>query len=360
MQKNWKSKLRQLLFAIMFLLVLSGNVIPVQAQVTSVEDVEEAQPGKFENTEDGWIYIYEDGTQAADCLLDINEKTYYFSEEGIRQYGWQEIDSKWYYFGSKSKGYMYKNAWIKEKGKNTYYVGSDGSRCTGWYTGKNTYYFDKKGVYHKDKKIKERLINPKGKMVALTFDDGPGPYTDRLLKCLKNNRAAATFFLVGTSIANYPDTIQQMAKQGCEIGNHTWDHASLSSLNGSSIQSEIKSTNAQIRALTGHNATLVRPPYGAYNSNVQINAGAPLILWSIDTLDWKTRNAKNTINVVMNEVKDGSMILMHDIHSPSVDAAEVLIPKLIASGYQLVTVSELAKYRSVAMYSGGVYNAFYR
>ena len=109
-----------------------------------------------------------------------------------------------------------------------------------------------------------------------------------------------------------------------------------------------------------HNATLVRPPYGAYNSNVQINAGAPLILWSIDTLDWKTRNAKNTINVVMNEVKDGSIILMHDIHSPSVDAAEVLIPKLIASGYQLVTVSELAKYRSVAMYSGGVYNAFYR
>ena len=196
--------------------------------------------------------------------------------------------------------------------------------------------------------------------IALTFDDGPGPYTDRLLKCLKNNRAAATFFLVGTSIANYPDTIQQMAKQGCEIGNHTWDHASLSSLNGSSIQSEIKSTNAQIRALTGHNATLVRPPYGAYNSNVQINAGAPLILWSIDTLDWKTRNAKNTINVVMNEVKDGSIILMHDIHSPSVDAAEVLIPKLIASGYQLVTVSELAKYRSVAMYSGGVYNAFYR
>ena len=169
MQKNWKSKLKQLLFAIMFLLVLSGNgnVIPVQAQVTSVEDVEEAQPGKFENTEDGWIYIYEDGTQAADCLLDINEKTYYFSEEGIRQYGWQEIDSKWYYFGSKSKGYMYKNAWIKEKGKNTYYVGSDGSRCTGWYTGKNTYYFDKKGRlvtgYKKIKGVKYRF-DSKGRM----------------------------------------------------------------------------------------------------------------------------------------------------------------------------------------------------
>ena len=181
-----------------------------------------------------------------------------------------------------------------------------------------------------------------------------------LLDGLKKRNIRASFFLIGENIEGNEDILLQMRKDGHLIGNHTWDHASLSSLNGSSIQSEISSTNAQIRALTGHNATLVRPPYGAYNSNVQINAGAPLILWSIDTLDWKTRNAKNTINVVMNEVKDGSIILMHDIHSPSVDAAEVLIPKLIASGYQLVTVSELAKYRNVAMYSGGVYNAFYR
>ena len=197
--------------------------------------------------------------------------------------------------------------------------------------------------------------------IALTFDDGPNArYTPILLDGLKKRNIRASFFLIGENIEGNEDILLQMRKDGHLIGNHTWDHASLSSLNGSSIQSEIKSTNAQIRALTGHNATLVRPPYGAYNSNVQINAGAPLILWSIDTLDWKTRNAKNTINVVMNEVKDGSIILMHDIHSPSVDAAEVLIPKLIASGYQLVTVSELAKYRSVAMYSGGVYNAFYR
>ena len=168
-KKSWRSELRQLLFAMLFLLALSGNanVIPVQAQVTSVEDVEEAQPGKFEKTEEGWIYVYEDESQAKDCLLSINGKTYYFSEEGIRQYGWQEIDGKWYYFGSKSKGYMYKNAWIKEKGKNTYYVGSDGSRCKGWYTGKNTYYFDKNGRlvtgYKKIKGVKYRF-DSKGRM----------------------------------------------------------------------------------------------------------------------------------------------------------------------------------------------------
>lgn len=331
------------------------------------------------NIKGRYYYFDKNGFRRQGLFRYRNGKTYYLGKKGAMVTGWQKIKKNWYYFGKNGAmkkaswirtktGYAYVDAkgkrvvssWVKVKGKK-YYIDEKGVKVTkSRYIGNKAYYFDKKGVYHKDKKIKERLINPKGKMVALTFDDGPGPYTDRLLKCLKNNRAAATFFLVGTSIANYPDTIQQMAKQGCEIGNHTWDHASLSSLNGSSIQNEISSTNAQIRALTGHNATLVRPPYGAYNSNVQINAGAPLILWSIDTLDWKTRNAQNTINVVMNEVKDGSIILMHDIHSPSVDAAEVLIPKLIASGYQLVTVSELAKYRSVAMYRGGVYNAFYR
>ena len=358
---------------------LSGKWVKQHGKVRFLLQDKTYATKTWANIKGRYYYFDKNGFRRQGLFRYRNGKTYYLGKKGAMVTGWQKIRKHWYYFGKNGAmkkaswirtktGYAYVDAkgkrvvssWVKVKGKK-YYIDEKGVKVTkSRYIGNKAYYFDKKGVYHKDKKIKERLINPKGKMVALTFDDGPGPYTDRLLKCLKNNRAAATFFLVGTSIANYPDTIQQMAKQGCEIGNHTWDHASLSSLNGSSIQSEISSTNAQIRALTGHNATLVRPPYGAYNSNVQINAGAPLILWSIDTLDWKTRNAKNTINVVMNEVKDGSIILMHDIHSPSVDAAEVLIPKLIASGYQLVTVSELAKYRSVAMYSGGVYNAFYR
>ncbi len=168
-KKKRRNRLGRLLFTMLFLMVLSGNVNanPVLAQVNSVEEVEEAQPGKFENTEEGWVYVYEDGTQAVDCLLDINDKTYYFSEEGIRLYGWQEIDDEWYYFGSKSKGYMYKNAWIKEDGKNRYYVGSDGRRCKGWYTGKNTYYFDKNGRlvtgYKKIKGVKYRF-DSKGRM----------------------------------------------------------------------------------------------------------------------------------------------------------------------------------------------------
>ena len=293
---------------------LSGKWVKQHGKVRFLLQDKTYATKTWANIKGRYYYFDKNGFRRQGLFRYRNGKTYYLGKKGAMVTGWQKIRKHWYYFGKNGAmkkaswirtktGYAYVDAkgkrvvssWVKVKGKK-YYIDEKGVKVTkSRYIGNKAYYFDKKGVYHKDKKIKERLINPKGKMVALTFDDGPGPYT-----------------------------------------------------------------NAQIRALTGHNATLVRPPYGAYNSNVQINAGAPLILWSIDTLDWKTRNAKNTINVVMNEVKDGSIILMHDIHSPSVDAAEVLIPKLIASGYQLVTVSELAKYRSVAMYSGGVYNAFYR
>lgn len=358
---------------------LSGKWVKQNGKVRFLLPDQTYATGTWANIKGKYYYFRKNGFRRRGFFQYSNGKTYYLGKNGVMVTGWQKIKKKWYYFGKngamkkaawvKTKdGYAYVNAkgqrvisnWVKVNGKK-YYIDEKGIKVTkSRYIGKKACYFDKQGVYHKNKKIKERLINLNGKMVALTFDDGPGPYTDRLLKCLKNNRAVATFFLVGTNIGNYKDTIKKMDKQGCEIGNHTMDHPQLSSLSASGIQNQIEGTNSKIRAITGHGATLVRPPYGAYNGTVQANAGLPLILWSIDTLDWKTRNAQNTINVVMNEVKDGSIILMHDIHSPSVDAAEVLIPKLIASGYQLVTVSELAKYRGVSMKQGGVYDAFYR
>lgn len=146
-KRKKRTGLKQLFFLLMLVLTVSGNLKMVQAQVTSAEDIKEALTGGFVRTEAGWIYIYEDGTQARDCLLSVNNRTYYLSEEGIRQYGWQKIAGKWYYFGRESQGYMYKNTWVKVHGKNTYYLKSDGSRCQGWYNEKNTYYFDKNGRY---------------------------------------------------------------------------------------------------------------------------------------------------------------------------------------------------------------------
>ncbi len=170
-EKKWPYKMRRLMLMLLLVLTLSGNgqVAWAQGIVVSAGDTEETAAGKFCQTEKGWIYLYEDGTQAKDGLLSIDGKTYYFSEEGIRQYGWQEIDGKWYYFGSKSKGYMYKNTWVREHGKRTYYLLSDGSRCQGWYSGKSTYYFDKNGRlvtgYKKISGIKYRF-DAKGRMTG--------------------------------------------------------------------------------------------------------------------------------------------------------------------------------------------------
>ena len=144
-KENLWCKAGMFLWMCLFVFLLSQNVAAVQAAVTSAEAVQTASGGTFTQNEKGWIYTWEDGTKAQDCLLSIEGKTYLFSEEGIRQYGWQKLGTKWYYFGTKAQGYMHKNTWVRENGKKTYYLLKDGSRCQGWYNGKNIYYFDKNG-----------------------------------------------------------------------------------------------------------------------------------------------------------------------------------------------------------------------
>ena len=148
--------------------------------------------------------------------------------------------------------------------------------------------------------------------------------------------------MVGTEIAKFSGRSKTHEKLGCELGNHTYDHKDLATLSSDEISSEIARVDEQLVNLTGEGASVVRPPYGSVNDTVKSTVGTPMILWSIDTLDWKTQDVESTVEEVMNNVKDGSIILMHDIFSTSVDAAEILIPQLIEEGYQLVTVHELA------------------
>lgn len=266
---------------------------------------------------------------------------------------WVKKRGDYYYFGKKGR---MKKGWLI-LGKKKYYLDEKGARVTGaYFIGEKGYYFNKAGVYRPKVKVKP-MIDPKKPMVALTFDDGPGPYTDRLLKCLKENNAKATFFLVGYSVERYKDTVKKAYDMGCEIGNHSWNHPQLTSLDPAALAAQISSTNRVIRSATGHDPTLLRPPYGSYNSTVAAAAGMPLILWEVDTLDWKTRNVQSTIQSVMSNVKDGKIILMHDIHQPTVQAAEQIIPELKKKGYQLVTVSELAKYKKKKLNNGSVYSA---
>ena len=211
------------------------------------------------------------------------------------------------------------------------------------------------GKYSARKKVFAVKTDPKKKMIALTFDDGPGPYTDRLLNALRKKKARATFFVCGYRIGTYGKNLKKAYDIGCEIGNHTYDHPQLTNLTYSEIKSQISRTDKLIKKRIGVNAALMRPPYGSVDSTVRKAVGKPLILWSVDTKDWSTLDAQATIDSVLSSAEDGDIILMHDIHSSTVDAAVRLIPILQKRGFQLVTVSEMARYKGVSLKNGKSY-----
>ena len=238
---------------------------------------------------------------------------------------------------------------------DTYYFDADGNKVTGE---KQIGFYD--CVFDEEGKMESResRLDPNKPMMALTFDDGPGERTGELLDVLEKYNAHATFFMQGVNIPGYEAEVARMLQIGCELGNHSYDHPQLSTLDAAGIQKQIGDTNDLIRGAAGKPATVLRPPYGDIDDNVKANVGLPMILWNIDTLDWKTMDAQATINNVLCNADDGDIVLMHDIHSPSVDAAIYLIPKLIEDGYQLVTVSEMAEERGITMENGAVYTDF--
>lgn len=192
-------------------------------------------------------------------------------------------------------------------------------------------------------------IDPEKPMVALTYDDGPyGSTSNRILDCFEKYGEVATFFELGKNVNAYPEVVAREESLGMEIGNHSWSHANLKKSTESEIASEINNTNAAIAAACGHPATLFRPPYGNTTAVVEKLAAVPVILWSVDTLDWKSRDANSVFNVVKaihdKGALNGRVILMHSIYESTAAATEMLIPWLKENGYQLLTVSELIKY----------------
>ena len=203
-------------------------------------------------------------------------------------------------------------------------------------------------------------VDPSKPMIALTFDDGPSGATSRILDALEANGGRATFFMVGNRMRSYPSVINRMVALGCEPASHTWDHSYLTKLSEGQIFSNLNQVDDTLQSIAGVRTVIVRPPGGFINDASKAalaKRGTPAVLWSIDTLDWKTRNAQKTIDTVLSNVKDGDIILMHDLYETSADAAAVLIPELKNRGYQLVTVSELASYRG-GMQPGHTYSRF--
>ena len=230
-----------------------------------------------------------------------------------------------------------------------YFFDDNGYIVTGWVTrGVKDYFFDEDGSY--DPSVQRPML-------ALTFDDGPGEYTDRLLDCLEENGAHATFFMLGQLVTpddfhDYTGTIRRMVEIGCELGNHSWDHTDLATLGPDGVANELNSTDNALIEACGQASTVIRPPYGSYNSETLSAAGGkPFILWCIDSMDWSYMDAEMDYQEIMvkTDLADGSIILMHDIHEPSVECACRIIPELIERGYKLVTISEMAEAKNVRL-----------
>lgn len=195
------------------------------------------------------------------------------------------------------------------------------------------------------------------KCVALTFDDGPSPYTDRLLQILKDNDAKATFFQIGNKVAANPAGAKRVVDAGMELGSHTWEHPNMTTIPPEDIAAQFSRANDAIVAATGRKPSLYRPAGGLSNAAVRQaagNFGLAEILWDVIPFDWA--NASNTAatrQVLMAQIKPGSVVLFHDTYSSTVDLVYQFIPVLKANGYRLVTVSELLGPRAPGSSYGG-------
>lgn len=204
----------------------------------------------------------------------------------------------------------------------------------------------------------ERDIKGK-KLIALTFDDGPSPVTTpKLLDILDSRDVPATFFMLGSMARNNPDIVKRALKEGHEIATHTMYHQNLIRLSASAAQSDIDEAKSVFNNILGSTPSLTRPPYGNVNDNVRRFVGTPIILWSVDTLDWKSRNPDAIVSTAASEVHDGAIILMHDIYDTSVEAVPKLVDTMRQNGYEFVTISELAKERGITLENGTVYYNF--
>ncbi|MBR3057858.1 MAG: DUF4214 domain-containing protein [Clostridiales bacterium] len=194
------------------------------------------------------------------------------------------------------------------------------------------------------------------KVIALTFDDGPyTPVTFRILDALKPYDGHATFFVVGNRVDPYSECVIRAVNQDCEIGNHTWNHTTLTKISGDSVAKQINDCDSAVYNLAGVHTKVMRPVGGSYNNTVANNVGRPMIIWSVDTNDWKYRDSNHVINEILNNVRDGDIILMHDIYETTAAAVEYVVPELIERGYTLVTLSELAEYKGIDLKAGEAY-----
>lgn len=299
---------------------------------------------------------------------DIDGKRYYLGNDGARVTGWQIIESKKYHFGDDGvmsskltvidgKRYYFNDAGIMQTGwidadGSRYYFSSTGVSANGWNKIDGSWhFFNENGVLDTSKTTAGVPV------VAFTFEDGPGSYTPDLITPFEEHNVKATFFFTGSKLEDAADQVVRAYDLGMEIGNNTWYQEKISGLEPEMVYSEIEEMNTMVRSLTGSNPTLLRPPAGSYDNNVLAQAGSlPVILWTLDPHDKEASDAQIVYDAIMNNLKDGDVILLHENGVATIDAVKRLVADLQAKGYIIATVSDLAALKGVTLMPGTVYN----
>lgn len=264
--------------------------------------------------------------------------------------GWQYDNTGWWY--AVSDRTYYQNGFAEIEGK-TYHFDASGYMSVDWTPiGGKGYYFDENGVY--DETADASM------MIAMTFDDGPGKHTGELLDILAQYDAKASFFLQGVNIEqNGGEAIARMSAEGHLIGNHSYDHPNMRKLSAEDAAAQFRKTDDLIAPFNnGVGAAAVRFPFGNKTEELEQIAARPCFMWDVDTLDWKTQNVQANVQAVLDGVKPGQIILMHDTYQSTVESCRTIIPELVNRGYQLVTLETLAAAKGVELKNGVTYFGF--
>ncbi len=206
-----------------------------------------------------------------------------------------------------------------------------------------------------DKPYYYAKLDPSKPIIALSFDDGPSMYTERILAALEKNGVKATFFMVGYNIKSYPERVKMVYDAGCEVASHTLDHENLNKCSEQVIKDQVYGNEDLINTIVPVGQIPLRPPYGNCNETVKKLVERPMFNWSVDSLDWKSRNADSVVAEIKANASDGYIILMHDLYESTAEAAERIIPWLLEEGYQVTCISNMFEARGEATEPGHLY-----
>ncbi len=283
-------------------------------------------------------------------VIDQGFRTWIFNKDNGKQLVWQQVFNEGYEAGLKGffegKRSDFSSYMLSDKDLTYFFMDQDEETGADVITPVRIL-----PRYYQSwlrEEVLARYIDPNKPMVALTYDDGPGLKSeDKIHDVLEKHDAVATFFYSGYMIKGKERQLKRSVANGCEIGSHTWDHPVLTRCSKKNLKKQLKKTNKKIKKACGQNPTVFRPSYGITNKKINKKSKLPVILWDVDTLDWKSRNAKKIFKSVKKKKNlDGRIILMHCIYDETADATALIVPYLEKKGYQFVTVSELIEYKT--------------